>query len=84
MAVLSESAARSVFPTENPIGQAIQYGPGNFEIVGVAADVKTTGLETIHRVRTMAHIVDTAVAPRRLQKLRYKERLDWRLQRGLY
>jgi predicted permease len=118
--VISERAARVVFPNENPVGQSIHYNdesePGIFEIVGVAADVKTSGLEAepplmaylpfwrlappgaayvvrasgdpshlisavrstvagldrelpIHRVRTIAQIVESAVATRRLQTL---------------
>jgi putative ABC transport system permease protein len=44
--VLSEQAARALWPGEDPIGK--QVGNGNFgmrEVVGVAADVPTTSLE---------------------------------------
>jgi len=50
VALVSERAVRRAFPGEDPIGQKIEFtedgGTALLEIVGVVADVKTTGLET--------------------------------------
>jgi predicted permease len=45
--VLSEHAARQLWPGENPIGKRVVPGSNDSiaEVVGVVADVKTTGLE---------------------------------------
>ena len=45
--VISESAARSIWPGESAIGKQAVRGGGDeiFEVVGVVADVKTTGLD---------------------------------------
>ncbi len=46
VAVINRALAEKYFHGENPIGQRIRFGATNswFEIVGVAADVKTSGL----------------------------------------
>ncbi|MDB4877823.1 MAG: hypothetical protein JWM41_4269 [Gemmatimonadetes bacterium] len=44
--VLSERAAQSLWPNENPIGKHVHAGSDSlYEVVGIAADVRTTGLE---------------------------------------
>lgn len=48
IAILSKSAARLAFPNENPVGQEIHSDYDEkflYEIVGIADDVKTAGLE---------------------------------------
>jgi predicted permease len=48
VAVISKEVARKVWPGENAIGKRFLGGPGNddpYEVVGVVADVRTTGLE---------------------------------------
>ena len=46
VAIVSESIARSVWRGENPVGAKIQLPNGNqAEVVGVAGDVRTTGLD---------------------------------------
>ena len=47
IAIVSESAARSVWPGENPIGKVILNDPKaeRFEVIGVVADVRTESLE---------------------------------------
>jgi len=43
--IISESAARRLFGTENPIGQQLSSGsPQPFEVVGVVGDVRRSGL----------------------------------------
>jgi putative ABC transport system permease protein len=46
VAIVSESVARAVWRGENPVGSKIQLPNGNqAEVVGVAGDVRTTGLD---------------------------------------
>lgn len=47
VAVVSENAARHVWPGENPIGKRIRNDPNRewVEVIGVAADVRTESLE---------------------------------------
>jgi putative ABC transport system permease protein len=45
VAMISDSVARRFFPAEDPLGKAIRIGPSLCEIVGVAADVKSTRLD---------------------------------------
>jgi putative ABC transport system permease protein len=46
VAIVSESVTRSVWRGENPVGSKIQLPNGNeAEVVGVAGDVRTTGLD---------------------------------------
>ena len=45
--VISERAARTLWPGEDPIGRPVQRGGGEpFEVVGVAADARVVDLET--------------------------------------
>jgi predicted permease len=47
VAVVSESAARKVWPDENPIGKVFRNDPRTerFEVIGVVSDVRTESLE---------------------------------------
>jgi predicted permease len=46
VALINETAAREMFPDGNAIGQFLQMWAGDFEIVGVVADVKHESLDT--------------------------------------
>src|SRR5262245_17023706 len=45
--IVSESLARGVFPTEDPLGQRLLFGPTDSprEIIGIVGDVSHRGLE---------------------------------------
>ena len=44
--ILSENAARAMWPNENPIGKLVHVGSDSlWSVIGVAADVRTTGIE---------------------------------------
>ena len=45
--VINESMAREYWPSENPIGQRLQFGPGEKwrTVIGVVGDVLHEGLD---------------------------------------
>jgi len=46
VAVVNESAAREIFPDEEPVGQLFPFmGGAELEIIGVVADVRTAGVD---------------------------------------
>lgn len=50
VAVISESLARTVYGSENPVGRRARtlFGPGMREIIGVVSDVRHSGLTSPH------------------------------------
>jgi putative ABC transport system permease protein len=49
VAILNQSAARQNFPSENPVGKRMHVewtGPPEVEIIGVASDIRHSGLDT--------------------------------------
>jgi len=50
VAIINESAAKKIFPGQDPLGQALinggKYAPDNCQIIGVVGDVKFGGLDS--------------------------------------
>jgi putative ABC transport system permease protein len=80
VAIVSEAAARRIFPDENPIGRRIEVfigNPGPYEIVGIVKDIRSASLDvdvfpvvyvphTQLQVGVMTFVVRTSAAPRAL------------------
>jgi predicted permease len=49
--VIDARVARELYPDEDPIGKIVEYGPFSWEIVGVVASIRHSGLDQDARAR---------------------------------
>jgi predicted permease len=85
--VIDAKVARELFPDENPIGKTVTYGPLSWEIVGVVASIRHSGLNEEPRSRvfgprahfpypTAAMVVRSGLPPSNLLETLRKTVLD--------